>query len=143
MAEDWTTALMRDVMPLLQKMNQAAARLAADRRDGDLVAAWETMQDLGRTGEQAHAAMQPYVTGELPTAMPAPAYEALADVCWASHSWFTAVQEVESVISDAELNGDIYETNELVERIDECEEAWQAAWPKLDSLDTVDRQASD
>jgi hypothetical protein len=142
MAEDWTSSLAQDVMPLLQKMNEAVDRLAVDRNAGDLVAAWATMQDLGRTGEQAHAALQPYVTGELPTAMPEPTYEALADVCWASHMWFTAVQEVESVISDAELSGDIYETNELVERIDEGVAAWQAAWPKLAGRDAANEQTS-
>jgi hypothetical protein len=137
MAEDWTSSLARDVMPLLRQMNEAVDRLAADRKDGDLVAAWATMQDLGRTGEQAHTALQPYVTGALPSAMPETSYEALADVCWASHTWFTAVQEVESVINDAELSGDIYETNELVERIDECVAAWQTAWPKLAELDAA------
>lgn len=135
MAEDWMSSLAQEAMPLLRQMNEAVDRLAVERQGGDLVAAWATMQDLGRTGEQAHEKLQPYVTGELPSAMPEMTYEALADVCWASHTWYTAVQEVESVISDAELSGDIYETSELVERIDECVAAWQSAWPRLAELD--------
>ncbi len=131
MAEEWATAFARDVAPLLARMNEGVEAVIDSSQDGDLAATWEAMRDLGRTGERTHEAMQPYVTGEIPTAMPGPEYEALADVCWASHAWFTAVQEVEAVATDAEMTGEGYEAPVLAEQIEACVATWKEAQAKL------------
>jgi hypothetical protein len=132
MSEEWTSALKRDVEPLLDKMDVGVDVVVECTQQGDLSGAWEAMQELGQTGRRMHEAMQPYVTGEIPAAMPAATYEALSDVCWASHSWFTAVQEVEAVVSDAEMSGQGFETPELAEQIDTCVATWKGSRAKLD-----------
>ena len=131
MAEEWTSVLKRDVQPLLDKMDLGVDVIVGCTQEGELSGAWEAMQELARTGRQMHEAMQPYVTGEVAAAMPAATYEALSDVCWASHSWFTAAQEVEAVVSDAEMSGQGYETPELVEQIDTCVATWKGSRVKL------------
>jgi hypothetical protein len=133
MAEGWTSGLERDVKPLLDSMDLGVDTVVECQRGGDLGGAWEAMQELGRTGELLHEALQQYVTGDVAAAMPAATFEALSDVCWASHSWFTAVQEVEGVISDVEMTGQGFETLALGEQIDGCVATWKQSRAQLDT----------
>ena len=131
MTEEWASALKRDVAPLLDQMNQGSDTVAERIGEGDLSGAWEAMQELGQSGRRIHEVMQPFVTGEVAAAMPAATFEALSEVCWAAHTWFTAVQEVEATVSDAEMSVQGYETPELVEQISTCVATWQESKAKL------------